>query len=158
LVDISYWKWAERPDHMPEGLLAAARADLNRVYDALDGELTGREFVSGALSIADIALFPHLASTRAMDVGFSAQVHPNLARWFKQMRSLPICVDDLQRTKDYVVHLQDRDIERRRIFWRGERIEWILARGFHAWFLKEIDENRVLWPGPTLPAPLQREA
>ena len=25
LVNISYWKWAERPDKMPEGLLEAAR-------------------------------------------------------------------------------------------------------------------------------------
>ena len=28
LVNISYWKWAERPDKMPEGLLEAARSDL----------------------------------------------------------------------------------------------------------------------------------
>jgi glutathione S-transferase len=56
LVDISYWKWAERPDKMPEGLLEAARADIQLVYDALDRELARREFVSGPLSIADIAL------------------------------------------------------------------------------------------------------
>jgi glutathione S-transferase len=31
LVDISYWKWAERSDTMPEGLLEAARADLRLV-------------------------------------------------------------------------------------------------------------------------------
>ena len=30
-VDISYWKWAERPDKMPDGLLEAARADLHRL-------------------------------------------------------------------------------------------------------------------------------
>src|SRR5437868_5000381 len=35
LIDISYWKWADRPDSMPEGLLEAARADLGLVYDAL---------------------------------------------------------------------------------------------------------------------------
>ena len=32
LVDISYWKWAERPDKMPDGLLEAARADLCLLY------------------------------------------------------------------------------------------------------------------------------
>jgi hypothetical protein len=31
LVDISYWKWAERSDAMPEGLLEAAPADLRLV-------------------------------------------------------------------------------------------------------------------------------
>ena len=155
MIDISYWKWADRPDRMPDGLLEAARADLLFVYDSLERELAQREFVSGPLSIADIALFPHLASTKAMEVEFSAQLHPNLARWFRQMRLLPICAADLQRAREYVTHLKDRDVERRRIFWRGDRIEWMLARGFHGWFFKEIDEGRVLWPGPTLPAPLK---
>jgi glutathione S-transferase len=41
---------------MPEGLLEAARADIQLVYDALDRELARREFVSGPLSIANIAL------------------------------------------------------------------------------------------------------
>ena len=31
LVDISYWKWAERADKIPDGLLEAARADLRVV-------------------------------------------------------------------------------------------------------------------------------
>ena len=157
-VDISYWKWAERPDKMPDGLLEAARADLRIVYDALDKELAHRQFVSGPLSIADIALFPHVSSAKAMEVEFSAQDHPNLGRWFKEMRKLPICTADLKRARDYVVSMKDRDIEKRRIFWRGERIEWMLARGFHEWFFNEIKEDRVLWPGPALPAPMQLSA
>jgi glutathione S-transferase len=158
LIDISYWKWADRQDQMPEGLLEAARADLRLVYHALDRELASRDYVSGPLSIADMALFPHLASAKAMAVEFSAQDHPNLARWFKQMRALPICVADLQRARDFVADLKTRDVERRRIFWRGDRIEWMLARGFHAWFFKEIEEGRVLWPGPALPAPLKQRS
>lgn len=154
LIDISYWKWADRRDSMPEGLLEAGRADLRLVYAALERELAGREFVSGPLSIADIALFPHIASTKAMAVEFSAQEHPNLARWFKQMRALPICAADLRRARDFVADLTGKDVERQRIFWRGDRIEWMLARGFHDWFFKEIQERRVLWPGPALPAPL----
>src|SRR6516225_8109948 len=154
LVDISYWKWAERPDKMPDGLLEAGRADLRIVYDELNKELAGRQFVSGPLSIADISLFPHLASAKAMGVEFSTQDHPNVGRWLKEMRALPIGVADLKRARDYVVTMKDRDIEKRRIFWRGDRIEWMLARGFHAWFFKEIEENRVAWPGPALPPPM----
>lgn len=155
LVDISYWKWADRPDTIPMGLLEAARADLKLVYDALEAELAQREFVSGALSIADIALFPHIASTRAMEVEYSPDRHRNLARWFKQMRSLPMCTSDLQRARDYVANLGGHNVERRKIFWRGDRIEWMLARGFHDWFFNEIHERRVIWPGPALPAPLE---
>ncbi|MGO9699645.1 MAG: glutathione S-transferase family protein [Xanthobacteraceae bacterium] len=158
LINISYWKWAERPDEMPEGLLETARDDLRLVYNALERELDHREFVSGPLSVADIALFPHLASAKAMEVPFSAQEHPNLARWFKQMRSLPICLDDLRRARDFVVNITDRDFERRRIFWRGDRIEWMLARGFDAWFFDEIKADRVAWPGPAPPAPLAPNA
>jgi glutathione S-transferase len=158
LIDISYWKWADREDRMPDGLLDAGRADLRLVYDALDGELVSREFVSGPLSIADLALFPHLASAKAMEVEFSPQQHPNLARWFKQMRALPICAADLRRARDFVADLKRHDVERRKIFWRGDRIEWMLARGYHEWFFNEIRQERVLWPGPAIPAPLARRA
>jgi glutathione S-transferase len=157
-VDISYWKWAERPDQMPRGLLDAARADLRLVYDALDKELAQREFISGPLSIADIALFPHLASAKVMEVEFSADAHPNLMRWFKAMRVLPICAADLRRAREFIVGIKDRDFERRRIFWRGDRIEWLLARGFHAWFFDEIRQDRVAWPGPALPTPMAHAA
>jgi glutathione S-transferase len=159
LINVSYWKWADRQDRMPDGLLEAGRADLARVYEALNSELADREFVSGRLSIADMALFPHLASAKAMEVEFSAQAHPNLMRWFKQMRALPICAADLRRAVQYVAGLKDTDrnkgVERRRIFWRGDRVEWMLARGYHDWFLKEIREDRVLWPGPDVPEPLR---
>ena len=88
-----------------------------------------------------------------MRVEFSMEAYRHLARWFKRMRALPICAADLRRTRDYVVNLKDRDFERRRIFWRGDRIEWLLARGFHAWFFDEIRQDRVVWPGPPLPVP-----
>ena len=154
LTDISYWKWNDRQDSMPAGLLEAARAELRRVYDALERDLARQEYISGPLSVADISLFPHLASVRAMEVAFSAQEHPNLTRWLRQMRALPICAADLRRARDFVVNLKDRDIERRSIFWRGDRIEWLLAHGFHDWLFGEIKERRVLWPGPALPAPM----
>lgn len=155
LTNISYWKWADRQDSMPTGLLQTARADLQLIYNALERDLARQEFVSGALSIADIALFPHLAGARAMEVAFSAQEYPNLARWFRQMRALPICAADLRRARDFVANLKDRDVERQRIFWRGDRIEWLLVHGFHDWLFREIKEQRVLWPGPALPAPMQ---
>jgi glutathione S-transferase len=155
LIDISYWRWADRQDSMPEGLLEAARADLRRVYDALESDLAERDFVSGPLSVADVALFPHIASVKVMEVEFSPQEHPHLASWYKRMRALPICAADLQRARDFVANLKERDVERRRIFWRGDRIEWMLARGFHDWFFNEIKERRVLWPGPALPTPMK---
>lgn len=152
LINISYWMWADRHDSMPEGLLDAAKADLRHVYSGLDRDLAANEFICGELSIADIALFPHLSAARALGVEHSRQEHANVARWLEHMRRVPICAADARRARDYVAHLKELDVERRRIFWRGDRIEWMLARGFHDWFFREIAEDRVLWPGPGLPA------
>ena len=154
LVGISYWTWAERDDAMPEGMHDAARRDLEQIDVALESDLRGREFVCGTLSIADLALFPHVVSTRPLGVGFDRQRFPALAAWLRRMRALDVCAADLERTKRYLESTAgDPDVERRRIFWRGERIEWVLARGFHEWFANEIRENRVLWPGLGIPAP-----
>jgi glutathione S-transferase len=155
LINISYWLWAERTDAMPDGLLDAARAELGLVYARLEQDLAGRDYVSGELSIADIALFPHMAAAKAMQVDFPVAGHPNLAGWFQRMRALPICAADVRRARAFIADLGKRDVERRRIFWRGDRIEWMLSHGFHDWFLKEIREDRVLWPGPSLPAPMR---
>lgn len=155
LIDISYWTWAERPDTMPAGLKEAAQRDLDRIYAALERELDGREFICGALSIADIALFPHLTATKPLGVSIDAQKFPRLADWLRRLRATPLFQGDLQRTKQYLekIPAEGEDIERRRIFWRGDRIEWMLARGYHQWFMKEIEEDRVIWPGLGVPAP-----
>ncbi|UCF46953.1 MAG: glutathione S-transferase family protein [Myxococcales bacterium] len=152
LVDISYWVWAIREDKMPDGLLEAARADLAAIYDALDRELDGGDWVCGELSIADIALFPHLSGTRLLQVPFEESRHPNLLEWYKRCRAVKIFADDVARTKAYVAEPAAMDIEREKIFWRGDRIEWILARGYHEWLVKEIEEGRVIWPKLGIPA------
>jgi glutathione S-transferase len=156
LINISYWQWAERPDTMPEGLLAAARKELGLVYARLEQDLTDRDFVSGDLSIADFALFPHLVAAKAMQVDFAPAEHPRLARWFERMRQLPVCGADVRRARTLMAQLAKLDVEKRRIFWRGDRIEWMLSHGFHDWLMREIAEDRALWPGTALPAPLGR--
>jgi glutathione S-transferase len=151
LIDISYWTWAERSDRMPDGLLDAARADLARVYDALERDLVGGDFVCGELSIADLALFPHISATRGLDVSFDAARCPRLHAWYKRMRAVDVCAADLERTKGYLSNPAALDVERKKIFWRGDRIEWLLAKGYHAWFFREIEEDRVIWPGLGIP-------
>jgi glutathione S-transferase len=147
LTNISYWSWVDRADTMPVGLLDAAQSDLSKIYARLDAELEGREFVCITLSIADFALFPHLVAVRSLGVPISAERHPHLSAWLQRMRELDVCRADLARARAYVADIGDRNIERGRIFWRGDRIEWLLARGFHRWFMNEIESGRVIWPG-----------
>ena len=56
----------------------------------------------------------------------------------------PVCRADLDRTQAF---LGTATITRpARIVWRGDRIEWLLAHGFHEWFVSEIRAGRVAWP------------
>lgn len=152
LINLSYWSWAERTDAMPEGWLAAARADLEIVYAALERDLEGKSFVCGTPSIAEFALFPHLTATRAFGVGHDPARHPRLHDWLKRLRGMPVFAADLERTKAFLsAFVTKNDHERKKIFWRGDRIEWVLARGFHDWLAKEIAEDRVIWPGLGVP-------
>lgn len=153
LVDISYWTWADRPDEMPEGLLDKARTDLSHVYAALEIALANTDFICGDLSIADLALFPQLSAVFTLQVPFSKEIHPKLSAWMKRMRALSICEADVTRLQTYLGSISDQNVERRKIFWRGDRIEWILAAGHQNWFMKEIEEGRVTWPGLGIPTP-----
>jgi glutathione S-transferase len=155
LINVSYWSWAKRDDAMPEGLLDAARRDLDAVYAALERDLADRAFASDeALSIADVALFPHLTATHSFGLGHDPARSPRLHDWLKRLRALPPFAADLRRVRAFFVSFVRGDAhERRKIFWRGDRLEWLLARGYHDWFAGELRNDRVLWPGLGIPAP-----
>jgi glutathione S-transferase len=159
LINVSYWMWAEREDRMPEGMLEAARRDIELVYAALERDLGGGDFVSGALSIADVALFPHVTATRSFGLGHDTDRFPRVHAWLGRLRAMTVFADDLARVKVFIAAFRNRDShERRKIFWRGDRIEWLVARGFHGWFAGEIAADRALWPGPAIPAPRRADA
>lgn len=139
--------WAERADKRPPAMEARARADLESLYGTLERELSSAgDYIVGTLSLADLALFPHLRSVRALGFGIEPAAHPRLAAWLQRMEALPIGRDDVRRLKAFFAVRDLSRYERRKIFWRGDRIEWLLAAGFHEWLLQEIREGRVLWP------------
>ncbi len=61
--DVSLWAWPtnRRADAPPAGLIEAGRRDLTAILARLETALGGEGFVCGALSIADLALFPHVS-------------------------------------------------------------------------------------------------
>jgi glutathione S-transferase len=131
----------------PDSLLEAAREDLAPIYADLERTLADRDFLCGALSIAELALFPHLTAIRFLDVAFDGATHPRLLAWYKRLRQLDVCRADVERTQAFLRGVGPNLQRPARIVWRGDRIEWLLARGFHAWFLGEIEAGRVAWPG-----------
>lgn len=131
--DVSIWMWAypAAEGEPPPGLREAAANDLQSIYAELDRVLAGGPFICGEISVADFALFPHLSGVRALGMPFSPEQHPHLFGWYQRMRTHPVGRADIERTKSFLSSASTGGGLVQRIFWRGDRIEWLLAHGFH---------------------------
>jgi glutathione S-transferase len=148
IVDCSYWRWAERDDEPPAGLLEAAQQDLDTVLDRLERELAPRPrpWPFGAPGLAECAWFANLVAVRPMGFAFDAARLPSVAAWLAAMRAHPLFAADGRRTAAFLKGLKSTSVERRKLFWGGERMEWLLARGFHDWLFAEIKAGRAMFP------------
>lgn len=146
-VDLSLWLWSDRKDKPPPGLQEAGRRDLAEHYARMEAQLGDQDYFVGDLSIADIALYPHLKMVKLIGAPIEPTRFPRLKRWLQRMDELDICKADVQRVKDFMQGIERSQYEFRRIAWRGDRLEWVMRRGFHAWFAQEIEQGRVMWPG-----------
>lgn len=149
VVDCSYWHWAERSDTRPAGLLEAAQADLDVVLDRLEGMLRERPkpWPFGSPGAVECAWFPNLAAMRTFGFSLDTDRFPNAAAWSKAIRTHPVFVADAQKTLAFLKEGRHLSHERRKLFWSGDRLEWLLSRGFHAWFLGEVEAGRATFPG-----------
>ena len=149
LLACSIWMWAERHDQPPAGLKEAGQRDLDAIFARIEAMLEAwpAPLPFGQWTIAEFALWPHLAALRPLGFSMDPARFPRLAAWFAAMRRDRICMEDARRTGEFMKTIAtNTGFERTKIFWRGDRIEWMLARGFHDWFFGEIKADRVLWP------------
>lgn len=149
--DISIWTWPthRRPDAPPAGLIEAGLRDIGVILDRLEAALAAREFLCGALSIADLALFPHLSSLKPLGIAVDGQTHPQLAAWIQRLRALPIVRADLDAVKRAAIEkfgTGSSPYEGDKIVWRGDRLEWLFHHGFADWWLAELRAGRVIVP------------
>ncbi|MDP3937026.1 MAG: glutathione S-transferase family protein [Deltaproteobacteria bacterium] len=149
--DISIWGWPthHREDRPPEGLYEAGRSDLLGFMGTMESALGGEGFFCGELSVADFAIFPHVTALKPLGILFDAAAHPKLAAWFRRMRSLEVVQDDLEYVKAMALEKfgsAAMPYESEKIVWRGDRIEWLFARGFHAWWMVELEAGRAIVP------------
>jgi glutathione S-transferase len=147
--DISLWAWPthHRTDQPPAGLLEAGRRDLERVIARLEAELEGADFLCDELSIADLALFPHVSSLKLL--GVSLDGFPRVLRWSRRMRALEVVQADLEHVKRSAVEkfaAGASPYEAERVVWRGDRIEWLVAQGYWDWFRSELESGRAIVP------------
>jgi glutathione S-transferase len=149
LLDCSIWTWAERDDQPPPGLKDAGQRDLDAIFARIEATLADlpSPLPFGHWTVAEFALWPHLTALRPLAFTLDGEKFPRLRAWFTAMRAEKTFADDSRRTADFMKTIgKTPNFERRKIFWRGDRIEWLLARGFHEWFFEEIKAGRVLWP------------
>lgn len=149
--DVSIWIWPthHRSDQPPAGLIEAGRRDLHSILAEIERSLGASGFVCGELSIADLALFPHVSSLKSLGILLDDSRYPKLLRWSREMRSQAVVREDLDYVKASAVEKFASDgspYEDEKIIWRGDRIEWLLAHGYHDWFLAEIASGRAVIP------------
>jgi glutathione S-transferase len=149
--DISIWIWPthERNDEPPRGLFEAGRRDLDRLLSELEDEVGPSGFFCGALSIADLAVFPHLSSLRPLGVSLDEERHSRLRSWYRRMREVAAIREDLAYVRRNLLEKfveGPSPYEDERIVWRGDRIEWLLANGFVDWLVAEIRAGRAIFP------------
>jgi glutathione S-transferase len=152
LHDISIWTWPthRRDDQPPPGLLEAGFRDIRAILDQLEAALRGREYLCGALSIADLALFPHVSSLKPLGLALD-ETHPQVSAWNRRLRGLAVVQQDLE----YVRRAAREKFvdgpspyEGERIIWRGDRIEWLFHNGLVDWWYAEYRAGRAIVPAP----------
>jgi hypothetical protein len=82
IVDCSFWRWAEREDSPPAGLMDAAQRDLDTVLDRLERALAprGKPWPFGAPGLLECAWFANLIAVRPMGFAFDAARLPSVAK------------------------------------------------------------------------------
>lgn len=149
VVDCSFWHWAERDDQPPAGLVDAGQRDLEHTLATLEAEIAKRPkpWPFGSPGIVECAWFPNLIAAQPLGFKIEANRFPGVLSWLAAMRDHAVFANDRRRTAAFLKTLANSNHERRRLFWSGDRLEWLLARGFYEWFAGEIAAQRVAFPG-----------
>lgn len=149
LVNSSLWTWARRDDERPDGLLEAAQSEVERALAEVEAALEPRLercMFGSEPGIVEFTAWPHLAALRPLGLVIDRDRYPKTGVWCDHLRSDPLFQTDAARTAAGLQSMSDLSHERTKIAWRGDRIEWILAKGYHEWFYNEIQQDRVIWP------------
>lgn len=159
--DVSIWTWPthRRSDGPPAGLLEAGHRDLAEIAVRIEAALDDGGFLCGSEpSIADFALFPHLSSYKPLGVVLDEPQHARVLAWNRRMRALPIVQGDLAAVKRMAFERfgsGPSPYEGVKVVWRGDRLEWLFANGFHGWWAQELHAGRAVVPSWRAPGPLR---
>jgi glutathione S-transferase len=153
VVGCSFWHWADRNDEPPAGLLDAGQKSINSTLARIEAALVSRPrpWPFGTPGVVECAWFPNLVAVRPLGFTINEARCPTVLSWLTAMREHPVFAADRKRTAEFLKTLSSSSHERRRLFWSGDRLEWLLSQGFHDWFVNEIKTDRVAFPGEVAP-------
>lgn len=148
VVCCSFWRWAERGDLPPDGLLAVGQRDFEATLSGLEKQLGARPqpWPFDSPGVVECAWFPNLVAAQPLGFTIDAERYPRVLAWLDAMRAHPVFAADRKRTATFMRSLSNETHELRRLFWSGDRLEWLLSRGFHKWFVQEIEAGRAAFP------------
>lgn len=86
------------PEKIPYAIERYSK-ETNRLYGVLDKRLTGRAFVAGDYSIADMAIYPWTVSHEQQ--GQRIDDFPEFKRWFEAIQSRPATIRAYARGEEY---------------------------------------------------------
>ena len=129
-------------------LLEAGQADLETIFCMLEHALSARlkPWPFGAPGVVECAWFPNLVAAKPLGFRLDEARFPTVAAWLTAMRAHPIFMHDGRRTAAFLKEPSSAGYERTKLFWSGDRLEWLLSRGFHDWFMAEIAAGRAIFP------------
>ena len=92
-MDALAWEMLIKPKVLNQpgfdpGIMADARARLDRFLPVLDKQLEGRDYVVGPLSVVDFLIAPRFDSAPAM-LGLDISPYKNIDAWLKRLRARP---------------------------------------------------------------------
>jgi glutathione S-transferase/RNA polymerase-associated protein len=134
-----------------EQVVSRAAATLHRHHARLDAELQGCDYFAGDLSVADLAVYPHLRGGAYLGVPVADEL-PRLNGWMQRMTGRPAirrAVREMAKAFEEFRTDTDPFFARGRVHWRGERLEWAVRLGLGPWVLEELAAGRAFFsPDP----------
>jgi glutathione S-transferase len=145
--------------HAGEGLVdrfssavTRAGAMLREHHARLDAELGDREYFLGDLSLADLAVYPHLRGGQYLGIAVGDD-RPRLKAWMERMKGRPAIRRALREMAQAFEQFRtdpDPFFARGRVHWRAERLEWAVRFGLGPWILDEVAAGRAFFsPAPS---------
>jgi glutathione S-transferase/RNA polymerase-associated protein len=131
----------------PEALAKGVEI-LNKLHGDFESALEGREYFTGALSRADIALYPHLSAAAFIGCPVGPE-HSRLAEWLARAGEQPSLKRAFQESMAAFERSQketDQFFNEERLHWRSDRIEMALRCGLGQWLLEELEAGRGFLP------------